>query len=332
MKYLRIVCSIMCSSALLSSMGCATDAVTKESTFNIYSMDEEISLGRNAMMENVRQLQENGVPVLTGGRKVERLNIMMQRIGAVSDMPFLPYEISLIDDPDTVNAMALPGGQVMVFSGLEDPDRGLVRSDDELAAVIAHEVAHVNCRHSTEEMSKTMTAAIIGDLAVALAAEEDQADVAAAVESVFIIGNLVVMPYYSRVDEEEADKVGMRYMALAGYDPRAAVNVWRRVAETQKEPGVMDQIGSIFATHPDSDQRAAYLQEELPEALVLYEASKQTGRTQRLVSTPLRQEISTPSKPGSVPAKALQPAPKSAPALRKMNQMPLKSLNTWNVD
>jgi predicted Zn-dependent protease len=140
-------------SALLLTGCMTTDYVTGQQAYNLYTLDDDISLGREVFDASVGQMETNGVPVNADAAQLRKIENMVQRIAAVSDLPELPYEVALIST-NLVNAMAAPGGKVIVFEGLWDPEEGLVSDDDELAAVIAHEIAHVNCRHSTEAMTR----------------------------------------------------------------------------------------------------------------------------------------------------------------------------------
>jgi predicted Zn-dependent protease len=268
---------VMGGSVMLTASCTTVDAVSGRSVYNIYSMQEEIKLGQEAMAENIKQLREAGVLTPAQGRQVESLQAMMRRIADVSHMPHLPFEVTLFET-NIVNAAALPGGQLMVFSGLYDEKEGLVRDNDEMAAVMAHEIAHVACRHSTEEMSKYMTAQLIAEIIAEIAEHNDEDKWATAIRAAFVAGSLVVMPKHSRINEEEADKTGMIYMAKAGYDPRAAPRIWLRAAEATRKKsgeaeGALGRILSIFDTHPPSRKRYEYLMEHLPLAMQEYLAS-----------------------------------------------------------
>ena len=204
---------------------------------------------------------------------------------AVSDMPQLPYEVTLIHT-NIVNACAMPGGQMIVFKGLYDGRRGLVTDDDEMAAVMAHEIAHVNCRHTTERMSKIMAAAAIMEMSRRRRRAQRRGRLATAIRAVFTVGSLLWIPMHSRGDEAEADRVGLFYMAKAGYDPRAAPRIWQRVHQREKKSGQGMPGGlSILATHPGSSDRFSKLNEMIPHAMEEYVkvvGSYPKGYTRRL--------------------------------------------------
>lgn len=264
----RILFGLSC---LLLLTGCATDAVTGKKTYNFNPLQKDIELGSQIYSETADEMKQRGVPVNADAARVAQLKEMVSRISAASDLPDLPYEVMLIQT-NIVNAMAAPGGKIMVFEGLWNPKDGLVRDDAELAAVIAHEIAHVNCRHSTEAMTRNLSVNLVSELGVAFSKGtkyEKYAQLAAA-GGVILYDGLLVM-CYSRADEKEADAVGLMYMAKAGYDPNAALRIWERSA--QRSNGA-NPAASIFSTHPPDAVRLENLKKQLPAAMAVYEASK----------------------------------------------------------
>lgn len=264
----RTLC-ILCI-GVLPMAGCTTvDHVTGQEVRNIYSLPEEIQLGTEVMRGYTSSMTDRHVPVNQDTQRLAHLQEMMRRIAAVSHIPTLPYEVTLYQT-NIVNAMAAPGGKIMVFEGLWDTKEGLVRDDDELAAVMAHEMAHVNCRHSTEAMTRALPAQLLLATAALYAEIEEDEDVATAVSAAFLLYQGLWMPYYSRRDELEADRVGMLYMAKAGYNPEAAVRIWKRVDEHEGSVPML----SIFSTHPSHQKRYQELLQYLPAAQAAYRQSK----------------------------------------------------------
>lgn len=262
---------LLCSVFVLLLAGCNTmDAVTGQQTRNFYSLQDDVEIGSQVYNGTIEEMRARGVKVNADAARVAQLKEMVRRISSVSDLPELPYEVVLIQT-NVVNAMAAPGGKIMVYEGLWNPKDGLVKDDDELAAVLAHEIAHVNCRHSTEAMTKVAVAngiAVIGLVATADTKYEKWGQIGASAG--MIAYNGIWMTRYSRTDENEADTVGLMYMAKAGYDPRAALRIWERAA--QKRTGA-DPAASIFSTHPPDSVRLQNLRAQLPAALAAYEAS-----------------------------------------------------------
>jgi predicted Zn-dependent protease len=233
---------------------------------NFYSMDDDVQLGSQVITETRKSMQQQGVPRNKNPKTVQKIRTMVRRIAAVSDHPDLPYEVDVYSS-DIVNAMAAPGGKIIVFEGLWDPQKGLCKDDDEIAAVIAHEIAHVNCRHSTEQMSRNMLAG--GALAVAsvIAKAKDYDTASYILGGAFIAYEGLIVTKFSRTDEYEADRIGMMYMAKAGYDPRAAVRIWERAS---KGGGSSGSPLDMLSTHPNDADRMRALQQQLPAAMAVY--------------------------------------------------------------
>jgi predicted Zn-dependent protease len=169
-----------------------------------------------------------------------------------------------------VNAFALPGGKVGVYTGLLN----LAASDDELAVVIGHEIAHVTARHGAERMTWEQGIQMVGG-AVGVAADNKLSPQSSnLVKLAYGAGTQLaaVLPH-SRFQESEADKIGLRYAAKAGYDPRAALTFWTKMNQQANAPA-----GPVFLrTHPTSEDRIAKLQAEMPAVLPLFEAIR-SGR------------------------------------------------------
>lgn len=257
---------------LALASGCATtDFVTGQSVQNMYSLDEEVQLGQKFYVQTVGELKKENAPIDRDPPRVALVREITGQIAAVAHITNLPYRATFVGDPDFANAYALPGGNIVVFDGLWNPKDGLVRTVDELAAVVAHEIAHVNCRHSTEAMTRQMLPNLLLAGGMIYAAVEEKEDAQLVLGGVMLAYNGLVVTKYSREDELEADRVGMAYMAKAGYDPAAAPRVWERLAGASDSQ--LEKTLSIFATHPRDYLRAQELREHLPEARALYEAA-----------------------------------------------------------
>lgn len=265
--------SIAALTGILVGLGCATDRVTGKKEFNFYSLNDDVKLGQSALQANSEEMRKAGVPINKKPSRKSMIENVVQRISAVSDLPELPYTVTLYHT-NIVNAAAAPGGSIFVFDGLFDPTEGLVREDDvnELAAVMAHEIAHVNCRHVTERLSKLNAGNFLTEIVAAIALQGNNEQTARTVRGVFNIGSGLLIPSYTRNDEKEADRVGIFYMARAGYDPRASPRIWKRAWERK---GKKDKT-SIFSTHPASKDRYQALTRMVPYAMEDYK--KATGR------------------------------------------------------
>lgn len=155
------------------------------------------------------------------------------------------WDVAVFED-DTLNAFALPGGKIGVNTGMVR----FCRSDDELAAVIGHEIAHVDLRHAAERVSQDM--ATRGLIGVAVPDDQNMA-------RIFGMGaSLGVLLPYSRKHELEADRIGLRQMAAAGYDPMAAVDLWIRMSRQSGRQGPP----AFLSTHPADDERIEAIRRE----------------------------------------------------------------------
>jgi predicted Zn-dependent protease len=143
-----------------------------------------------------------------------------------------------------------------------------VGSDAELAAIVGHEIGHVMARHGNERQSQAIVAALGGSVLDAALQTSGIAGVSRQLlTGVYGTGAKVgVLLPYARTHESEADRLGLIYMARAGYDPKAALTVWRKLAAYSKRRGA-DMIPPILRTHPVDEQRIANIQKHLPDAL-----------------------------------------------------------------
>ena len=169
------------------------------------------------------------------------------------------WEFNTVDDP-TVNAWCMPGGKVVFYTGIID----LAANENQIAAVMGHEIAHAVARHGNERMSQGM-AAQLGVSSVQIALSQNPT----ATNQLFMqaagIGTQVGMLKFSRNHESEADKMGLIFMAMAGYDPNEAVKFWELMsAASQGAPP------EFLSTHPSHDRRIEDLQAYMPEAMKYY--------------------------------------------------------------
>lgn len=270
-----LFCLLVLGSCFFLS-GCTKDYVTGKSTYNMYSVSSDIDLGNYVMKEQMGALQKKGKKTdeAADAREYQRIRKIVKRILPHTHIPNLPYETHLAD-VDIVNAWCAPGGKIMVYTGLWQPRKGLVQkgNDDELAAVLSHEIAHATARHVTETISRVSTIQIVGSVAAAVISEAGSAQASDTFGRIFSSGVDVYVPFYSRKNESEADAIGLMYMASAGYNPQAAVNLWERAAKESKSDKT-----SIFASHPASGERAAALKKLLPKAMEVYKAAKKTSK------------------------------------------------------
>lgn len=184
--------------------------------------------------------------------------------GMESEIKNFAWEFNLVQGSD-VNAFCMPGGKIAVYEGLLP----VTRDEASLAIVIGHEIAHAVAKHSAEQMSKKMRQSygsqIGGTILGAIGGNTIGSLAQTAVSQYFSFQNLK----YSRTHEIEADHIGLIFAAMAGYDPRVAVDFWKRMAAQSSKQG-----SDMFSSHPSDDKRIAAIQRSLPEALAYYQQSQ----------------------------------------------------------
>jgi predicted Zn-dependent protease len=170
------------------------------------------------------------------------------------------WEFNLVKD-ETVNAWCMPGGKVVFYTGIMP----VCENEAGVAVVMGHEVAHAIAHHGNERMSQGLVMQL-GGMALSKALEEKSETTQQIFMAAYGIGSQVgVMLPYSRLQESEADKMGLIFMAMAGYDPHTAVEFWQRMADQggQKPP-------EFLSTHPSDQTRIKKIKDALPEAMEYY--------------------------------------------------------------
>lgn len=223
------------------------------------------------------QLQEMGAEAFTQVKHEQRVDdnprthayvrcIAQAIIQAMPEGREQDWEVVVFED-DTANAFALPGGKIGVHTGMFE----IAETADQLAAVIAHEIAHVTQHHSNERVSQAFVAE--GGLAVASAAlGSDGPSRDLALAALGLGAQIGVLMPFSRAQESEADVVGMHYMAGAGFDPEAAVQLWVNMAKA--DDGAPPEF---LSTHPSHGSRIDELTENLDDARVAYHEAQRAG-------------------------------------------------------
>jgi predicted Zn-dependent protease len=208
--------------------------------------EEEVTLGRNLAPQMAAQF--GGLSSNPARDRVKQVGARIVQRSSASKTPYL-YNFYLLADRQTVNAFALPGGQIFITEALYR----LLSSEDELAGVLGHEVGHVLARHSAEQLAKQqLTQNLIGAVVVGSGGGYDTAQIAQ------MVGSLVNMKF-GRADELEADSLGLRLMREAGYDPKAMIAVMQTL---EKASGGSRQP-EFASTHPNPGNRIQKIREEL---------------------------------------------------------------------
>lgn len=242
-------------------VGCTTVGETGRKQLRLVSASEETKLGMTAFEELKKQM-----PISRDSSG----NAMLQRVGrriagVVTNMPDAQWEFVLFEDKEP-NAFCLPGGKVGVNTGILP----LTKDDAGLATVIGHEVAHAALHHGGERMSEAMLMQVGGQV---LGAATGASKYAQAIAIAYGAGAQVgrELPH-GRSQELEADRVGLRYMARAGYNPEAALQFWQRFSQVTEGKGGSGPP-AFLRTHPVNATRIKELQRWMPEAKAEMRAS-----------------------------------------------------------
>lgn len=208
-------------------------------------------LGAAAFRETLRETPPIADPALQ-----RRVAAVGERIVAASTSPWPEWRFVVLDSPQ-VNAFALPGGYVGVFLGMLE----VTADEAQLATVLGHEVGHVNARHPAERLVAENAIALalrLGTTFLSLGDAPVPPELVAALAGT--AADLGLIRPFSRAQELEADALGLRYMARAGYDPAAAIAFWRRMLALEEDRGVP----AFLSTHPAGERRIERLRELLP--------------------------------------------------------------------
>lgn len=233
--------------------GCQTVPLTGRSQLILLSKEQELSLGLQTYQKVLKEAKLSQDP---------RVNEMVRRVGMklsqVADRPDYDWEFKVIDDENTVNAFALPGGKVVVYTGILP----ITRDEVGLAVVLSHEIGHAIARHGAERIS-TQELAQLGEIGLIIALGGKDPQTIKAIDAAYGIGTGVgvILPF-SRKQESEADHIGLILMAKARYDPKVAVEFWQRMLETKQHKKAPPEF---LSTHPSDERRIRQIQQWLPE-------------------------------------------------------------------
>ncbi len=246
---------------------CATVPLTGRKQLSLVNESEVMTL---SLTQYDQFLKSNKIS--TNKMETERIKRIGNRIAFAVENYFMEggfpnylkgykWEFNLVED-NSVNAWCMPGGKVVVYTGILP----LIKNDAQLATVMSHEIAHAVARHSSERMSEQLLAQGLGtalSVAVSTKPQETQKLAMAA----FGLGAQVgYMLPFSRIHEYEADEMGLYYMAMAGYDPSQSVEFWKSMAAQNKT----SKTPELLSTHPLDENRIAKISAKLPEALKYY--------------------------------------------------------------
>jgi predicted Zn-dependent protease len=259
--------AVLAALSLVVLPACSTNPVTGRSQFMIVSEETAITQSSQAYSSLMGQMQRQGRlnddRALNARVKAITERVVQQAVRYRPETRRWNWQMQVVEGPD-VNAFCMAGGKMAIYTGLIEKVRP---SDDELAQVIAHEIAHALSNHTAEKLSvaqaSQLGAAVLGAVAqsrgLPIGATETQ-----------LLATVGVQLPNSRTAETEADRIGIELAAKAGYDPYAAVSLWRKMTTVTGSRGGME----FLSTHPAAESRITELQALVPQMMPLYRAAK----------------------------------------------------------
>ncbi len=233
---------------LFAFIGCSNHTpYTDRTQLMLISENEEIAMGEKSYKEFLQKAK-----ISKDIKNTKRVEAIVKRIAKAANKPNYKWEVHLIDDPQ-VNAWCMPGGKIVVYTGILK----VAQNDDQLATVISHEVAHALARHGAERISQAEVSSFIrqiGLIAVAAKAPQYMRTFDMAYGYTTTLG--VMLPY-SRTHEYEADEIGIYLMDKAGYNIDEAVKFWENMKKASKGKAPVEFI----STHPSDEHRIERIKE-----------------------------------------------------------------------
>lgn len=268
----RIVFQITVVLALVLLINsCTTVPITGRRQLNIYPESDMISMSlteydsflkENKLSTNAKQVE---LVKRVGAKIAKSVETFLVQNGLQDRVSGFQWEFNLVQNDTIPNAWCMPGGKVVVYTGLLP----YTQTEDGLAVVMGHEIAHAVARHGNERMSQQMGVQL-GGVALATALSQKPAQTQQIFMSAYGAGTqLGLMLPYSRSHESEADKMGLIFLAMAGYDPNASIAFWERMAK-----GGGSGTPEFLSTHPSDQTRINNLKAYIPEAMKYYKKAE----------------------------------------------------------
>ncbi|MCP5090753.1 MAG: M48 family metallopeptidase [Gammaproteobacteria bacterium] len=248
----------------LVSVSCSTSPTGRSQM--IWKSDAELEAQSARAFNQMRA----GMPLSTDRRTIDFVACVAEGVVAVLEPPHNDIEWELaVFDSESVNAFAMPGGKIGVFTGILE----VAENQHQLAAVIGHEIAHVTARHSNERASRASLTNVGIDVVAIILGGGSRGATYTAQQALGAGAAFGISLPHTRGQESEADVIGLEYMAKAGFDPRESVTLWQRMdASTDKKPA------EFVSTHPSSESRIEALVSQWPKTLPLYNEAIEEGR------------------------------------------------------
>ena len=280
-KFLRMLKrpSMVVLIALLT-ISCGSVPFTGRRQLQLVSNDEVIALSLQQYQDFMRTapVERNSENAKMVGRVGNRIATAVETFytnnGYESELANFSWEFNLVAD-NSVNAFAMPGGKIVVYTGLLP----VTQTEDALAVVVGHEIAHVIAQHSNERLSQQIALQYGGAIAGGLLGNSQAAQELGS--TIFGLGaQFGVMMPYARKQEYEADEIGLIVMAIAGYNPETAIPFWSRMSEAGGS-----QLPEFFSTHPTDSKRIERMKSVMPNALQYYQGAGVQNPTEQTIKT-----------------------------------------------
>jgi len=249
------------------SVSCSKVPITGRRQLNLIPSSELMTMSFQQYGEFLKENKlstdaKNSAMVKSVGKKIQKsVEQYFAEKGMSSQLKGYQWEFNLVESPEA-NAWCMPGGKVVFYTGILP----ITKDETGLAVVMGHEVAHAIAEHGNERMSQGLLTQL-GGMALAVAIQEKPEQTQALWMTAFGVGSQVgVMLPFSRLHESEADRLGLIFMAMAGYDPNQAVGFWERMAKMKGGQSPPE----FLSTHPSDATRIAQIKKWLPEAMKYY--------------------------------------------------------------
>ena len=264
---MKILHSFVLAAAVAGLAACADAPVTGRKQFLIVPESQAIEASKEAYAQTLTPIKQQGKlnddPALKARVDKITARLIPQAIRYRPETESWDWQVNVIDDPKTLNAWCMAGGRMAIYTGIIQK---LNLSDDEIAQVMGHEISHALAKHTAERMSVAMasqTALQVGAILLGNSSTTSQA----ALQAAAVATTVGVQLPNSRQQEAEADRIGIELAAKAGYDPRAAPALWRKMMDATGGKGQSD----FLSTHPASEKRMEALAQLVPQMLPYYQ-------------------------------------------------------------